>query len=80
MCNASKVIDRRTEHLVETAAGDGVGVLFHRQQQVQRHSQIANMVERTDVDTANTQTNIADFIQLQCWSQPDELCFVGVQL
>jgi len=26
------------------------------------------------------QTNVADFVQLQCWPQPDELCFVGVQL
>jgi len=42
-------------------------VLFHHQQRVQRHSQVTNVVERTDVNTANTQTNIADFIQLQ-WS------------
>jgi len=47
-------------------------VLFHRQQRVQRHSQVTNVVERTDVDT-DMQMNIADFVQLQCWSQPDEL-------
>ena len=59
---------------------NSVGVLFHYQQRVQCHSQVMNVVERTDVDTANMQTNIADFVQMQCLSQPNELCFVGIPL
>jgi len=57
---------------VQTATSDGVGMLFHCKQSVQRHHQITN--------TVYTQTDVTDVVQLQWWAQADKLCFVSIQL
>ena len=66
--------------LVEAAAGDSVNVLLHRQFRVQRHTQVTNTVQRDDVDSSYRQSDVFDLLQLLRGAEPDELCFVGVQL